>query len=226
MASNPTTPAQASGPAFPPVATLPFIRIRANGDGYLTPEALQFLQYLFASLSGSGSIVDVSTLALSTFSGLDVLGKFDDLQKGYLDPIDFHDVSPSAISWTPLLIGDSTSGTQTYAIQWGQACYIGPLVLAQFSIVLTAKDAATAGSMLIAGLPMPIQTSARTQAGALSSYSNVTLPAGTTQLGIDAPAGTGSFALMASGSGVAAAPLTAAGVANNSTFKGSCCYFR
>lgn len=226
MASNPSTPAQASGPAFPPVATLPFTRMRANGDGYLTAEALQFLQYLFAALSGSGSIVDVSTLSLPTFSGIDVVGKFDDLQKGELAPLQISEVSPTAISWTPFVAGDVTPGAQTYAIQWGLACYIGPLVLAQFSVVLTAKDAATAGNIVIAGLPMPAQTSARTQAGWLSSYSNVTQGAGLTQLGVEVPAGASEFSLVGSGSGVAAVALPAAGLAANSTFKGGALFFR
>jgi len=56
-------------------------------------------------------------------------------------------------TWTATLAGSGTAGTQTYGTQIGRYIKIGKCVLFNASIVLSAKDAATAGNMRIAGLP-------------------------------------------------------------------------
>src|SRR3990167_4235347 len=56
-------------------------------------------------------------------------------------------------TWTPTVAGSSTAGSQTYSVQVGRYVKIGKLVTAQFYVVMTAKDGATAGNALISGLP-------------------------------------------------------------------------
>lgn len=225
--ANPSTPAVASGPPFPPSRQLPFCDVRA-GQAFLTPAALQLLQYLFAQLGGAGGVTD--SVALSLLGGITTTpgeALIDQLQSNQLAPIPLRDVSPSAITWTPTVAGSTTPGTQTYSIQWGEACYIGPLVLVQFSVIMTALDAATAGNVLISGLPMYSQTSAAVQAGWLSSYANITFGGGgATQLGLDLSAGSSDLELIASGSGIASAPVVAGALAANSLLKGGALYFR
>lgn len=56
-------------------------------------------------------------------------------------------------TWTPVLAGSSTPGTQTYDVQVGRYVRIGNLVMATFNITIDTKDVATAGDMLLTGLP-------------------------------------------------------------------------
>jgi hypothetical protein len=56
-------------------------------------------------------------------------------------------------TFTPTIGGDSVAGTQTYTIQKGFYTRIGNRVNFNLRIILSAKDAATAGNLIIAGLP-------------------------------------------------------------------------
>jgi hypothetical protein len=56
-------------------------------------------------------------------------------------------------TWTPVLAGGATAGVNTYTTQTGTYYKIGKMIVSTFTIVLSAKDAAMAGGLLISGLP-------------------------------------------------------------------------
>jgi len=56
-------------------------------------------------------------------------------------------------TFTPTIGGSTTAGVQTYTVQTGFYTRIGNRVNFNLRIVLSAKDAATSGSLIIAGLP-------------------------------------------------------------------------
>lgn len=57
-------------------------------------------------------------------------------------------------TWTPVLKGGTTPGTNTYSAQSGSYKKIGKLVIVFYQITLSAKDAAMAGGLRIDGLPV------------------------------------------------------------------------
>jgi hypothetical protein len=94
----------------------------------------------------------------------------------------FGDLSAQRVSWTPVISGDSTAGTQTYSNQNGRVTKIGNMYFAEFRVTMTAKDAATAGNIFISGFPgTPTATGG---GGSIASYSNVDLAVGYSQLSL------------------------------------------
>ena len=65
-------------------------------------------------------------------------------------------------TFTPTIGGDSVAGTQTYIVQVGRYTRIGNRVNFNLRIVLSAKDAATAGNLIIGGLPFASNSTAHT----------------------------------------------------------------
>lgn len=65
-------------------------------------------------------------------------------------------------TFTPTMGGDSNAGTQTYAVQVGNYTRIGNRVYFNLRIVLTAKDVATSGNLIIGGLPYPNNATSHT----------------------------------------------------------------
>jgi hypothetical protein len=61
-------------------------------------------------------------------------------------------------SWTPVLGGATTAGTQTYSTQVGRYVRVGNSIHLWCRIVLTALDAAAAGAAQITGLPFAAST--------------------------------------------------------------------
>lgn len=59
-------------------------------------------------------------------------------------------------SWTPVLEGATTAGTQTYSLQAGRYIKLGPLVWVSAALSLSAFDVATSGNMRITGLPFSV----------------------------------------------------------------------
>ncbi len=73
-------------------------------------------------------------------------------------------------TWTPVLIGDSTAGTQTYHTQVGRYVRIGSLVVARFYLRLVTIGSPV-GATLISGLPFNSQNNASDfSAGAISYW--------------------------------------------------------
>ncbi|MEP4379762.1 MAG: hypothetical protein ABJ215_01175 [Alphaproteobacteria bacterium] len=83
-------------------------------------------------------------------------------------------------TWTPTIAGATVAGVQTYAVQNGVYIKLGKLVVAWATITMTAKDGATSGNILIAGLPYMSGTASGFPS-ALNNVSNVNLDAGYSQ---------------------------------------------
>lgn len=60
-------------------------------------------------------------------------------------------------TWTPVLAGSTTAGTNTYTVQGGRYVRIGNLVHVSGAITLSAIDATMAGTIQITGLPFTIK---------------------------------------------------------------------
>lgn len=85
-------------------------------------------------------------------------------------------------TWTPTVRGSSTAGTQTYSAQVGVGTQIADCFFYSVTIVMTAKDATTAGVVQIAGFPLTSRnTSNLTPAGAVTA-ARFDLDAGYTQV--------------------------------------------
>ena len=82
-------------------------------------------------------------------------------------------------TWTPVLSGDVTAGTNTYSIQAGSYHKIGSLVFASCTITLSAKDAAMSGNIYISGLPFAVAGGNENRAAAsIGGSSGLSLAAG------------------------------------------------
>lgn len=55
-------------------------------------------------------------------------------------------------TWTPVIAGSGTPGTQTYSVQLGYWMKMGAFVIAWCQINMSAKDAGTSGNITINGL--------------------------------------------------------------------------
>jgi hypothetical protein len=80
-------------------------------------------------------------------------------------------------TWTPVLAGSTTPGTQTYTWQKGTYTKIGNRVFGQCEIIINVKDAATAGSLRITGLPFASNSNGGIPQGCCAVGSSLTLTA-------------------------------------------------
>jgi hypothetical protein len=72
-------------------------------------------------------------------------------------------------SFSPYVYGSTTAGTNTYSLQNASFIKIGKMVFIQAYIIMTAKDVAMAGNVLIGGLPY-VAASGKTTAVAIGEY--------------------------------------------------------
>jgi hypothetical protein len=72
-------------------------------------------------------------------------------------------------TWTPYVYGTTTTGTNTYSLQSASFIKIGKMVFIQAYIIMTAKDVAMAGNVLIGGLPF-VAALGKTTAVAIGEY--------------------------------------------------------
>jgi|GEM_PF-5867546 len=84
-------------------------------------------------------------------------------------------------TWTPVVVGSTTAGTQLYAKQYGQWKRYGDLIFVDCEVKLYAYDAATSGQIRISGLPVSAQV-ARSGVTFASIEIDATLPADFQQL--------------------------------------------
>lgn len=84
-------------------------------------------------------------------------------------------------TWTPVLQGSSTPGTQTYSVQSGIYRKTDRLIHFKFQLILTAKDAATAGNMSVS-LPFTAANDVVESSVAFGKYRAVNFNAGYTHL--------------------------------------------
>lgn len=79
-------------------------------------------------------------------------------------------------TWTPVIAGSVTPGTQTYTTQTGVYTQIGNMMHVHFEILLSAFDAATNGNMTVTGLPTAAKGSPSLQySGTVGQYSLIDL---------------------------------------------------
>ena len=119
-------------------------------------------------------------------------------------------------AFTPTIGGSTVAGVQTYVAQVGRYTRIGNRVYFNLRIVLSAKDAATAGDLIIAGLPFASNATASTFSSfAVGNAGFITLPASYTQLEAHIEPNATLFYLGAIGSNVAYSYLQATAFAAN-----------
>lgn len=86
-------------------------------------------------------------------------------------------------TFTPTIAGATTAGVQTYVVQTGFYTRIGNRVYFNLRVVLSAKDAATSGSLIINGLPFTSSaTASNFSPVAVSNVGLITLTALYTQV--------------------------------------------
>jgi len=105
-------------------------------------------------------------------------------------------------SWTPVLIGGSTAGTQSYDAQAGEYIQIGRMVIAAFTCVLSAHDSATNGVIAIAGHPKTVESYTNANHNGFVSYqSGTTMPANEDHMALTAGPSDADFDVISMGSG-------------------------
>ncbi len=133
-------------------------------------------------------------------------------------------------TWTPVIAGAGTAGTQTYTTQAGTFTKIGNMVFASFTILLSAFDAATAGNIIITGLPVAAATITVTGAVAYSgtvgnhSVIDLDVAGGYYQLGFSIQGGTSILDVQEMGDTVATANITEADLGATTRITGSIMY--
>jgi hypothetical protein len=135
------------------------------------------------------------------------------------------DNTQSVGTWTPTLRGQTTAGAHTYSTQAGHYITVGDMVTAFFTIIMTAKDAAMAGNIQIAGLPFALNAGVvPSSAFVITRFAGLTLAAGRTQVGALGNVGATTALLVCSGSGVTAAAFAPADVSATVELYGSVTY--
>lgn len=131
-------------------------------------------------------------------------------------------------TWTPTIAGSATPGTQTYVRQLGRYIRVGNLVTAWFRVELSALDGATAGNVLIGGLPFASTAAANEFfTGSLSAINNLAhVAAGVQQFGVRVPQNQTNAELIEFGqaAGGSAANVTVAGLTATSSLFGALTY--
>lgn len=117
----------------------------------------------------------------------------------------------SSGTWTPTLAGQTTAGAQTYSVQEGFWRLVGDLCFVNWRLTMTAKDGATAGNLLLKGLPFASMSAGHAnQAITLAEWSNLTLGAGFTDVTLRINLGSTDVLFIRNGSGVAADVISSA----------------
>ena len=114
-------------------------------------------------------------------------------------------------SWTPVLAGASTPGTNTYSSQVGRYIRIGNIVTVWCDLVLATKDAAMAGSLRITGLPFTASNiSGYNAINGINYFDNVTFTANYTNLASVIASNTNIVQIFQSASGASGGASTVA----------------
>lgn len=126
-------------------------------------------------------------------------------------------------TWTPVLSGSSTAGTQTYTQQVGRYATVGNMAFGSFAISISALDGAAAGNGIITGFPLVAANfSSMSFPLYLANMAGITLTATYTQITARISGGASTINLLQSGpvaNANAVIPIT--GFANASSITGS-----
>ena len=127
-------------------------------------------------------------------------------------------------TWMPTIAGTTVAGVQTYSVQSGLYTRTGNMVIAHFTLTMTAKDDATSGNILIAGLPYE-SADGSGFAGAVKSIANVDLNPGYSQFVIRIrPNGNDDVIVSMIGDNVASISATGADLSATTTISGLLVY--
>lgn len=129
---------------------------------------------------------------------------------------------PTMQAWTPTLLGSSTPGSPTYALQQGYYSVVGNLCIAHFRLAISAVGG-IAGNLLMGGLPKVAGATTR-GCGGFSFWAGITLPANFTFPGLSIVAAAQQAEFWRSGSGQAANTMTGAMIDSGFDVNGTLIY--
>lgn len=127
-------------------------------------------------------------------------------------------------TFTPVIAGSSTAGTQTYSVQVGTYTRIGNRVFFQLTVAITALDGAAAGGCRITGLPIAANATANNRASAsIGLLANVSQTAAKIAFTAHIDAGASEIRLreVASGASTADLPVTNLGATAQLSISGN-----
>jgi len=119
-------------------------------------------------------------------------------------------------TFTPVVAGMTTAGTNSYSTQVGNYTKIGNKVFFQLSVVMTAKDAAMSGGVKITGLPFTSNSTPSLYSMVPLVPNNVTFGTTRPMLLADIPAGSNFIQCVQAGNGVGNALMDSSALASNS----------
>jgi len=123
-------------------------------------------------------------------------------------------------TFTPVLAGEATAGTNTYSIQTGYYHRNGKMVHCDISLVLTAKDSAMAGTVRIIGLPFASKNAAnRISSVSIGMAGYINFGTGYTQLMGYITANNIGITLIKAGSNVNIAYLQSSDITNTTLLR-------
>lgn len=171
-------------------------------------------------------IVDarVSAVKSKTFATLDA--RFEETEQdiashmadSVTDADGAHGLKVESGTFTPTIIGFTTTGDNTYSSNYGYYEKIGRTVIFHIFIVMAAKDPAMEGSVYIAGLPFVAYAQAgRYNSVSIGSYTNI-VTAGK-QLGGVLQDNKATIGIYLSGDNLGASFLSASGINNNTAIR-------
>ncbi len=175
---------------------------------------VQFPQFpirKFVDLAGAYKLFQDLVRAFETFR-VTVASSFNALQ--------------TSDTWTPVLAGGTTPGTQGYATQIGTYIRIGDIVTAWFHIILSSFDGTTLGIMTITGLPVAAKSNGHNYSGYIgqSSLIDLNVAGGYYQLVVTVQPGTAVINIQEIGDNVSVANITEADIAGTARIVGSITY--
>ena len=131
------------------------------------------------------------------------------------------DSSQAAVTWLP-----DFGGGAAYATQFGYYAYVGPLIVALFNVVCSSIGS-PAGNAVLNGLPVAASPAADVQGGWISSFGEITMAGGRTQLGCQVAPGASavSFYEITGAAPVSALALPASALGAATQIAGGVAYF-
>jgi len=127
-------------------------------------------------------------------------------------------------TWTPVIVGSTTAGVNTYAVQNGTFTRFGDMVWASCQIAMSLKDASISGSITVRGLPFSVRTGDNPVGVAVGGFSNITLAANEFLTARSAGATNGAIDLLASNSAGVLSTIDAADITNTTEVNLTICY--
>lgn len=177
-----------------------------------------------------GTIVngDINASAAIAYSKLSLTGSIVNADISASAAIDTSKLAGYAdTTWTPVIAGDGTAGTNTYTTQAGYYVRLGNVVFATFQVTLSALGAgpsAMVGNIYVS-LPVTVRNSSNLLFSGALRASNITIAAGYTWLTCTPVANTTRAFIQRSGTGAAVANIVAADIAATTSVVGTVVYF-